>query len=246
MAGRIWKIARVALFALFPALLLAACNYGSDEELIDQTEGDAMEASALGDQIMVDPDLAGQNLANSAVSAELGDGILPPERSSPEAIAKARADALAQLGGPGNLKKAPAASGNSNSGAPQALTAAGKAAASPGGKGDCAAQANYSADWAAKLPANFPVYPLGAVQEAAGSDEGGCSLRVVTYLTAVPLGEVLDYYYTRAAKAGFSAGRAMDGEFDVLGGNKGQASYIVYARALPTSATEITLVTSGS
>jgi hypothetical protein len=244
MAGRISRISRIALFVLFPALL-SACG-GPDEELVDAADGDGLEASALGSQIMVDPDLAGQNLANSAISAELGDGMLPPERSSPEAIAAARADALAQLGGPGSIRKAPAASGSSNTGAAQALTAAGKAAASPGGKGDCAALASYTADWAAKLPASFPVYPLGAVQEAAGTDEGGCSLRVVTYLTAVPLGDVLDYYYTRASKAGFSADHAMDGEYHLLGGAKGKASFIVYGRALPTSATEITLVTSGS
>lgn len=245
MTGRIWKISRIALFAVFPALLLAACN-SSDDELIDTADGDALEASALGSQIMVDPDLAGQNLANSAVGAELGDGMLPPERSSPEAIAAAKADALAELGGLGNVRKVPAVAGNSNTGAGAALTAAGKAAASPGGKGDCAALASYTADWAAKLPASFPIYPMGSVQEAAGTDEGGCSLRVVTYLTAVPLGDVLDYYYTRASKAGFSAEHAMDGEYDLLGGSKGKASYIVYGRALPTSATEITLVTSGS
>jgi hypothetical protein len=244
MASRIAKISRLAFIAIFPALLLAACN-SDNPELIEEGDGDAMESSALGDQIMVDPDLAGENLANSAVSAGLGDGILPPERSSPEAIAKARADALAQLGGPGNLKKAPAASANGTGAAGQAITAAAKAAAAPGGSGDCAALASYTAEWAAKLPANFPVYPLGAVQDSAGTDEGNCRLRVVTFLSAVPLGEVLDYYFTRASKAGFSASHAMDGEFDVLGGSKGSASYVIFGRTLPTSATEITLVTNG-
>lgn len=244
MAGRISRISRIAFMAVFPALLLVACN-SDNPELVEAGDGDAMEDSALGDQIMVDPDLAGENLANSAVSAGLGDGILPPERSSPDAIAKARADALAQLGGPGNLKKAPAASGNSNTGASQAITAAAKAAAAPGGSGDCAALASYTAEWAAKLPANFPVYPLGAVQDSAGTDEGNCALRVVTFLSAVPLSEVLDYYYTRASKAGYSASHAMDGEFDVLGGSKGTASYIIYGRTLPTAATEITIVANG-
>jgi len=245
MASQLSRIARLALLAVFPALLLAACG-GSDDELLDGGEGDALEDSALGDQIMADPDLAGENLANSAMAADLRDGILPPERRSPAAIAQARADALAQLGGPGSLRKAPAAAAGGNTGAGNALTAAGKAAASPGGNGDCAALASYTADWAAKLPAAFPVYPLGAVQDAAGTDEGNCSLRVVTFLSAVPLGEVLDYYFTRASKAGFSADHAMDGDYDVLGGAKGQASYIVYGRTLPTSATEITLITSGS
>ena len=244
MASQLSRIARLAAIAVSPALLLAACG-GGDDELVDPGDGDAMEDAALGDQIMVDPDLAGENLANSAVSADLRDGILPPERRSPAAIAKARADALAQLGGPGSLRKAPEASDDTSAGAAQALTAAGKAAASPGGSGDCAELATYTAEWAAKLPKDFPVYPLGSVVDSAGTDEGSCSLRVVTYLSAVPLGEVLDFYYTRASNAGFTADHATDGEYDVLGGTRGAASYIVYGRSLPTSSTEITLVTSG-
>lgn len=238
------RIARLVLFAVFPALLLAACG-GGEKQQGEAADGDALEASALGDDIMVDPDLASGNLANSAVAADLRDGILPPERRSPEAIARARADALALVGGSGSLRKAPAASGGTNSGAGQALTAAAKAAASPGGGGDCAANAAYSTSWAGKLPEAFTVYPLGAVQDAAGNDEAGCSLRVVTYLSAVPLNEVLDYYYTRATNAGYSAAHAMDGDYNVLGGTREKASYIVYGRTLPTSATEITLVTSG-
>jgi len=245
MTSPLSRLARIALFALFPALLLAAC---ADEEgdQPDTAESDALEDAALGDQIMVDPDLAGENLANSAVLADLRNGILPPERRSPAAVSKARADALAQLGGPSSLMKAPAASANSNSGAGVALTAAGKAAASPGGSGDCAAIATYTADWAARLPAGLPVYPMGAVVDAAGTDANGCSLRVVTFLSAMPLGEVLDYYYTLVDRAGYSASHALDGEYDVLGGTKGRSSYIVYGRTLPTAATEITLVTSGS
>lgn len=244
MSSPLSRISRLLLFAAFPALLLAACGGGSDEAA-GTAEGDALESSALGDDILIDPDLAGGNLANSAMMADLRDGILPPERRSPEAVARARADALALVGGPGSLRKAPAASGSAEGGAGQALTAAAKAAASPGGSGDCAADADYTASWATKLPEAFPVYPLGAVQDAAGNDQGNCSLRVVTYLSAVPLGEVLDYYFTRASNAGYTSSHAMDGEYNVLGGTKGQASYIVYGRTLPTSATEITLVTSG-
>jgi len=58
-----------------------------------------------------------------------------------------------------------------------ALTAAARAAASPAGKGNCAEIAGYTMAWAAKMPASFPVYPRANVQEAAGTDEGGCALR---------------------------------------------------------------------
>jgi hypothetical protein len=99
--------------------------------------------------------------------------------------------------------------------------------------------------WAAQLPAAFPVYPRGAVQEAAGTDASGCSLRVINFVTPVPLGEVMYFYYSRARTAGFSTRRVLQAGDDVLGGTKGAASYVVYARRLPSGNTEVDLVTSG-
>ena len=99
--------------------------------------------------------------------------------------------------------------------------------------------------WAARLPRAFPVYPRAAVQEAAGTDAAGCALRVVNFVTPVPLGEVVDFYFTRARSAGFSARRVLQGGDDVLAGVKGRASYVIYARRLPSGHTEIDLVTSG-
>ena len=239
------RITRFASLALAPALFLAACGDGDDAAEID-AESDAALASALGDEIMVDPDLAGTNRANSAVSASLRDGALPPEMRSPEAVARARADALRLVGGPGSLKKAPEAREVSGS-LPEeaALTAAARAAAAPGDNINCADKAEYTIQWAAKLPETFPVYPQGAVQEAAGSDEGPCALRVVNYVTAVPLGEVIDFYYTRAADAGYTTQRVREGSDDVLGGVKGKSSYVVYARKLPSGSTEVDLITNG-
>lgn len=237
----------LAALALPSALLLAACggDADGDDAVVD---GDAALAGALGDQIMVDPDLAGQNQANSAVSAARRDGSLPPEARSPEAIAKARGEALKLLGGPGSLKKAPAAMEISGAlPADAALSAAARAAAAPGGGNvNCADKAEYTMQWAAKLPKAFPVYPQGAVLEAAGTDEGACSLRVINYVTAVPLNEVIDFYYTSASSAGFSTQLVREGTDDILGGVKGKASYVVYARKSPSGTTEVDLITSGS
>jgi hypothetical protein len=144
------------------------------------------------------------------------------------------------------MKKAPAArevGGTLPAGAE--LTAAARAAASPGGNGDCAAKAQYTAAWAAKLPGTFPVYPKGAVQEAAGSDDGGCALRVVNFITPVPVGEVIDFYYTRASGAGFTTQHVRQAGEDQLGGTKGSASYVVYARQLPNGGSSVDLVTNG-
>jgi len=242
------RITYLAALALSPALLLAAC--GSNGEGADgaATGGDAdsAAASALGDQIMVDPDLAGQNQANSAISTGLVDGGLPPELLSPQAIERARAEALRLVGGPAGMKKAPKAVAVSGALPPQsALAAASRAAAAPGGNVNCADKAGYTMEWAAKLPATFPVYPQGAVQEAAGTDEGACSLRVVNYVTAVPLDDVIDFYFTRATSVGFSAQRVLENGDDMIGGVKGKASFVVYARTLPKGGTEVDLITNG-
>ena len=239
------KIILAALLTA-PALLLAAC--GSNETAqTPEGSADAELASALGDEIMVDPDLAGQNQANSAVAAGTGQGTLPPEMLSPEAVARARSAALDLVGGAGRMKKAPAAvavAGKLPEGS--ALAVASRAAAAPGGNGNCADRAEYTMGWAAKLPAAFPVYPQGSVQEAAGTDEGDCALRVENYITAVPLGEVIDFYFTRASGAGFSAQRIKEAGDDVLGGVKGKSSYVIYARPLASGGTEVDLITHGS
>lgn len=232
-----------ALLALPAALLLTAC--GEEPAKPDVAQDPALTA-ALGEQIMVDPDLVGMNDANAVAQLPVQDGSLPSLDLGPEAIERARADALVLLGGQAKLRKAPApreVSGELPADAP--LTAAARAAAAPGANADCAKRAEYSAGWAARLPAAFPVYPRGAVQEAAGSDAAGCSLRVVNFQTPVPLAEVIDFYFTRAATAGFTAQRVLQDGDDVLAGTKGKSSYVVYARRMPSGATEVDLVTSG-
>jgi hypothetical protein len=236
---------RLAALALAPALLLAACGGSKEEAENAKPDGDAAASSALGDQIMVDPDLATQNQANSAVGANYANGELPPEMKSPEAISRARAAAINLLGGPGKVRKAPQAMAVSGKlPADSAYSTAAQIAARPG-NGDCTSKVDYTAQWAAKLPAAFPVYPQGAVQEAAGTDDGGCSLRVVTFLTPVPLGDVVDFYYTRAANAGYTLQHLKDGDDDVLAGTKGTASMTVYARQNASGTTEVDLAASG-
>jgi hypothetical protein len=232
----------IALLA--PLLLLAACDK-KDEPARPAADDPAM-AGAVGGPVLTDPDLAGENGANRAASVPSADGAVPAADMSPEALAAARSAALKLVGGPGAMKKAPEA--REVKGAlptDSQITAAARAAASPGGKGDCSALAKYTAAWAAKLPGAFPVYPKGAVQEAAGTDEGECALRVVNFITPVPVAEVVDFYFTRANAAGYSAEHARKAGEDQLGGTKGAASYVVYARELPNGGSSVDLVTNG-
>jgi hypothetical protein len=233
--------------ALFPLLLLAACGHSGDDEVTDSSvDRDAAASSALGNQIMVDPDLASQNQANSAVAANYPNGELPAALKSPEAIGRAQAKAMNLVGGPGKLQKAPKAvelAGTLPS--DSAYSTAARIAARPGNQ-DCTKKVDYTAQWAAKLPAAFPVYPQGAVQEAAGTNDGGCSLRVVSFLTPVPVGDVVDFYYTRAAGAAYKLQHLKDGASDVLAGVKGNSAVTVYLRPTGSGTTQVDLVTTGT
>jgi hypothetical protein len=165
---------------------------------------------------------------------------------SPEAIARARAEAVKLVGGPGKLRKTPKAlpvDGKLPSDSPYSTAA--ELAAKPGGV-DCTKKVDYTMKWAARLPAAFPVYPQGSVQEAAGTDKGACSLRVVTFVSPVPMSEVIDFYYTRAADAGFKVQHLKDGGDDVLAGVKNSSSFTIYARKKPSGSTEVDLVTAGA
>ena len=221
---------------LFSPVIVAACavlaGCGSREEPVTFfREDDPTLSGALGEPIMTDPDLAGMNRANSAASLPSQDGSLPTIDNGPEVIAAARSDALALVGGPGKMRQAPEP---------------GEVAGSlPGGNADCADRVRHTMQWAACMPVAFPVYPRGAVQEAAGTDASGCSLRVVNFVTPVPRGEVMDFYFTRARAAGFTAERVLQQGDDVLAGARGAATYAVYARRLPSGNTEVELVTTG-
>ena len=92
---------------------------------------------------------------------------------------------------------------------------------------DCTKKAEYSATWAAKLPKDLPVYPRGAVQEAAGTDADGCHLLVVNYVSPVTPKDVIDFYFTKATGAGYGAEYRMDGSDHVIGGRKGGQAYVV-------------------
>lgn len=232
--------ARFMALGLAGALVLAGCN--SEKKKPEGAETDPAMSGALGDQIMVDPNMAGQE--GAALAANGGQIALPPEDRSPEAIAAAKADAAAAVGG--KLSAAPAPQkGGAAALTEAAATAAQVAEASKTARTDCAAKVEYSNTWAARLPAEIPLYPRGAVQEAAGTDSDGCALRVVNYATPVAPGDVMSFYYTMAGRAGYGADYRLDGNDHVIGGRKGGKAFVVYARKLDNGVTEVDLVTSG-
>jgi hypothetical protein len=225
-------------FALSLALLLAGCG---DADKRAKPEGDAAVSGALDDQIMVDPALDAQNQARAGMA---GGGAaaagIPPEQRNPEAIAAAIADATRLAGG--SIRPAPTAKTGPQSA--KAVTAGQLAYKAPHG-GDCVGKVEYSAIWAARLPEALAVYPRGHVQEAAGTDQNGCRLRVVNFVTPVGVSDVIDYYYTRLTAAGFDAEHRSEGKDAVLGGSEGAAAYLLYVRTRSDGLTEADLISNG-
>jgi hypothetical protein len=227
---------------ILPLVALAGCGSEPGESDAATTD-DPIAVAALNDQIMVDPDLANQNEANAALTGST-NRLLPPENTTPEAIAAAREEALALVGG-GSKLAAPAQARVVEGEIPVGamLTAAARAALAMEG-GNCAERVEYSTVWAARLPDALPVYPRGSTQEAAGTDKNGCALRVVNFLTPVPLEDVLAFYNTRAKQAGYSVEHLHKDGDNILSGTKNGASYVIYARRLNSGTTEVDLVTS--
>jgi hypothetical protein len=230
-------------FLAVPLLLLAACG---EEAPVVHSEQDPAMTAALNGLLMTDPDLVGHNDAASALLLPDSNAWVPVEDDSPRAVAAAREEAQGLVGGPGRMQRAPAPERVERASSPEAaLTAAARGAAAPGTGPGCADAVSYTAAWAARMPETFPVYPRGAVQEAAGTDAGGCALRVVSFTTPVPLGDVIDFYFTRASKAGFAVRHAADGRETMLGGSKGRQSFAVYALLRADGMTSVDLVTNG-
>jgi hypothetical protein len=75
--------------------------------------------------------------------------------------------------------------------------------------------------WSKRLAPNFPVYPNGRVTEAAANNSSGCSTRVVTFATADDWQKILDWYHSRAVRAGYSSEHQVrDGDHVLAGSNE--------------------------
>ena len=226
------------------ALALAACGSAAPERKAAEPDPDPAIAAAQADPQMVDPDLSRQNPAGDA----LGGGgpaaaPMPPLDRSPETVEAARAEALRLVGGKLVAAPAPAAGQGGGAGLTPERTAI--VALAPGSSArDCARRLGYSAIWAARLPAALPVYPRGHVQEAAGLDEPACRLRIVTFVSPVPLGDVVDFYWTRARAAGLAPTHRIGGTDHVISGRNGPAVFAAYLRERD-GLSEVDLVTSG-
>lgn len=202
-----------AAFAL--PLSLAACgsNEASDEELAqldDNLTSDPAMNDALEDAILVDPDLTDQANRNAIRGANgAADGSVPPGTGEDGSAA-----AKAALGG--KMLNAPEPRQMTSD--DEGLTLGDKAELQEARSNTpvCNEKLRYDMAYANRMPPEFGVYPKAALQEAAGK----CELRVISFTTATPIKNIIDYYYTRAKRSGYDAEYLLRGSEHVLGGTR--------------------------
>ena len=210
---------RFAAAAVLPlALALSACG-----------DDDAVESAPGTEQAQAGPQFGGE------------------VDSSPEAIAAAQAQAKEIAGGDAQWRTAPEARVASGDLPADSILNQALAGANTGdSQADCASAAEFGNEWASRLPETFPVYPGAAVTEAAGTDAGGCNLRVVNFMTAVSKAEVMNFYYTLAANEGYSTQRVSAGGEDTLGGSMAGSQFVVVGRERAGGGADFDLIVSGS
>jgi hypothetical protein len=179
------------LTALAAALALAACNRGG------------------GEGNLADP----ANDADPAVTSALNDQILVDENLTAQSNRNAARPSPSPAGAPYPAPEASPSAPGKAGGPPAALA---------GAKGcSDARRFDYNMTWANRLAPNFPVYPGGKVTEAAANNSGGCSTRVVTFATADDWQRVLDWYHTKAVRAGYSSEHQVrEGDHILAGANE--------------------------
>jgi hypothetical protein len=243
---------RVSTFALlgFCALSLAACGKEDakveaaklDDTLLGKgNDADPAIASALEDQIMVDPALVGQSNAHSVRAPDQ-----PAQTPVPPAAAggppPAQATTLGQRVAQG-VPSAPAATSVPpkpaavEAAAPVRAPAAAAPIPSTSGRGDlaqaqfngCGLAVSYSLAWSARLTSEVPLYPQSRVAEAAGSDAGACRLRAVTFATNAAPRNLIDFYLGVGRKAGFQTDYTTRNGEQMVSGSRGDgaAFYVI-------------------
>ena len=230
----------IASAALALPLGLAACSGEADnaeavaqlDEKLAGKDADPAMNSALNDRILVDPELTDSANVTTVREADAPlNGQTPPDNGFKGDIASAEELDSAKL------MRAPkptvvAAEDCKSCGEQRSTTLGGLADDQmQRGKGTCNAKLQFGARWANRMPTSFPVYPKGRVKEAAGIDGGKCDLRVASFTTSAKMQNVVDYYYTRAKRSGYSAEYQIRAGEHALGGvrnNDGGAYFITF------------------
>jgi hypothetical protein len=202
---------RSVLSSVALALALSACGGSADADmeavdgkLTGKADSDPALTASLEDQILVDPSLSGK--ANE-------DAIRPA--SAPYQSPVPADQAVKEVGG-------------SSQTLGELASHQGKA--SKESFNGCGLNVSYSAEYAARLPADLPLPKIAQVIEAAGSDDNGCRLRAVSHSVNRPINDVAAYYSQMASKAGYRPVTAPEGTGVMVSGKRaadGGAFYVI-------------------
>ena len=222
-------------------LSLAACG----EEPVPDTETeiaatDPLLARALADPLMSDPDLAHRNEANAAVTVRF-DHALPPLVATRELADRARDAARVELLAGGSIPDLPNPSEDDPPARLTAIETAADMVDAVGGPRACIGQLRSGLRWAADLPDPARIMPHAMVQQAAGVENAGCSLRVVRYLIPVGMEDVLHYHYALAGRAQLEPAYYRDAEGALVGAS-GTEALVVQARPGPAGLSAVDLI----
>lgn len=234
---------RRALPLLLVASLAAGCapsagGKADDAALIAR---DPVIARALNDPLMSDPDLASRNEANAAIGFA-DSTALPVLAASTEDAQAAREALRIELLESGTLPDLPPASerdGSAPLGPMSGADALLKAVAAPGA---CAGRLREDFALAASLPQAAAIPPPAMVVQAGGAQAGECRIRIIRYLTAAPIDDVLQYHFVRASRAGLSPERFARPQDSIAARGKSGEALAVHLRRAPNGLTGVTLV----
>lgn len=248
----------LASAALTLPLGLAACGDDVDNsEAVAQLDeklagkgSDPEMNEALSDRILVDPELTDSANVTTVQEAEAPlNGKIPADKGTASDAGFTTAS-LEELNS-AKLMRAPkptvvAAEDCKSCGSQRSTTLGGLAKDQQvqRGKGTCDAKMQYGARWATRMPPEFPVYPKGRIKEAGGVDGGICDIRVATFTTSAGMKNVVDYYYTRAKKSGYSAEYQLRAGEHALGGirDKDGGAYFITFNKNPGGGTAVDIV----
>lgn len=227
--------------SLILAILVGISGCSDDGAEIDEDNSrDPLIEQALGDHLMVDPDLASQNEANAVLTIGF-DSSIPPLVSGPDQRdATIEATRRLLLEG-GSIADLPLGSDDREwANLAGALTAAERASRIDFAK-ECADGLNYSAIWAARLPEYAVIAPYGSVVEAAGNSKASCNIRIVTYLSDLPVEEIMQFYFTLAERAKLDLTYTKGDENAIQAVSK-RAKLVVHARKRNGFQTEVDVI----
>lgn len=224
-------------FIPFVALIaLAAC--GRDGGEVSKPIDPAVSV-ALAGPLLTEPDLSAMNGAGRALTGNgVASALIPANLETPEGSDAARAEAKRLVGAA--VQPAPSATSDLKAVAGQTALQSLRLAF---GRSNCENGVGWSAVWATRLPEPAVIYPRGHVEEALGSDAPGCKLRAVTFRTALPASEVLDFYWTRFSRAGFRLDHRADGDAHAVHAGKGGSTMVVFVKPGHDELTEVHVLT---